>query len=62
MTTNYEARELRTVKLNKELVKYFKFTLHSNYINTINVFNQVALIAISIYGERYHPKPLEDMK
>jgi hypothetical protein len=26
------------------------------------VFNQVALIAISLYGERYHPKPLDDMK
>ncbi len=26
------------------------------------MFNQVALIAISLYGERYHPKPLDDMK
>ncbi len=57
MTTNYEARELRTVKLNREIVKQFRFTLNPNYINAVNVFNQVALIAVSIYGERFHPKP-----
>ena len=56
MNTNYQSRELRSIKLNKEIVKIFKFTLYENYHNVQNTFNQVSLIAISVSGLRYHPK------
>lgn len=29
-----------------------KFTFHQNYANTINIFNQIGLIALMVYGEK----------
>jgi hypothetical protein len=50
MNTNYQARELRTVRFNQEKVKMFKLTLYENYHNVQNTFNQVGLIAVTAYG------------
>ncbi len=29
-----------------------KFTFHQNYVNNINIFNQVGIIALLVYGEK----------
>lgn len=29
-----------------------KFTFHQNYTNQINIFNQIGLIALLVYGEK----------
>lgn len=34
------------------LVKIIKFTFHQNYTNHINIFNQIGLIALLVYGEK----------
>ena len=31
-------------------------------MNNQNVFNQIGLVALSIYGENYHPKPELELK
>lgn len=52
MTTNYQSRELRNVNLGGRVLLLLKFTFHQNYSNHINIFNQIGLIALLVYGEK----------
>jgi hypothetical protein len=33
-------------------VLVFRFTFHQNYANNINIFNQIGIIALIIYGDK----------
>lgn len=50
--TNYQSRELRNVSLGGRPLLLLRFTFHQNYANHINIFNQVGLIALLVYGEK----------
>jgi centrosomal protein CEP104 len=50
-TSNFQSRELKTVYLVDINALYIKITLHKCHVNNLNIFNQVGLIAISIFGE-----------
>jgi centrosomal protein CEP104 len=52
VNANYQARELRNVTLGGRLLLLLKFTFHQNYTNPINIFNQIGLIALLVYGEK----------
>jgi len=34
------------------LLLLLKFTFHQNYANHINIFNQIGIIALLVYGEK----------
>ncbi len=55
INTNYQARELRRIDLKEKLVLMLRFTLHSNYVNNMNIFNQVGIISLLVYGDRANP-------
>jgi centrosomal protein CEP104 len=52
VNTNYQSRELRNISLGGRLILLLKFTFHQNYSNHINIFNQIGLIALLVYGEK----------
>ena len=52
VNTNFQSRELRNVELGGRVLLLLKFTFHQNYSNHINIFNQVGLIALLVYGEK----------
>ena len=51
--SNHKLREFRKVFINTNCI-YLKITLHKNYMNKYNVFNQVGLISIEFYGIPIH--------
>ena len=48
--SNWKARELKSVYINTT-ANYFKFSLHEPHINTINLFNQIGIVGLSILGK-----------
>jgi centrosomal protein CEP104 len=54
MDTNFKTihkfREFRKVFIDTKCL-YLKLTLHKNYLNKYNVFNQIGLISIELFGE-----------
>lgn len=48
--SNFQSRELKTVYLETPC-SYVKLVLNKCHVNKLNVFNQVGLIALSIFGE-----------
>ena len=52
INNNYQSRELRNISLGGKVLQLLKFTFHQNYANTINIFNQIGLIALMVYGEK----------
>ena len=46
---NHKYREFRKIFVNTNCV-YLKLSLHKNYMNKYNVFNQVGLISLEFYG------------
>ena len=49
--SNWRARELKSVYINKDC-QFMKLRLHKCYVNKYNLYNQVGLIAINIIGGR----------
>jgi centrosomal protein CEP104 len=49
--TNFQSRELKTVYVDV-VSTCIKFVLHKCHVNKLNIFNQVGIIAISIFGEK----------
>ncbi|EQC28054.1 hypothetical protein SDRG_14148 [Saprolegnia diclina VS20] len=49
VSTQYNARELKTIAIDRD-VAYLKLVLHSCHRNRINVFDQVGLVSVSLYG------------
>jgi centrosomal protein CEP104 len=52
VNTNYQSRELRNINLGGKVLRLMKFTFYQNYSNHINIFNQIGLIALLVYGEK----------
>jgi centrosomal protein CEP104 len=48
--TNHKFREFRKVFIDTKCV-YLKITLHKNYMNKYNVFNQIGLISVDFFGQ-----------
>jgi centrosomal protein CEP104 len=48
--SNYQARELKSVFLDNPCL-YMKLVFHKCHINKYNLFNQVSLIALSVFGD-----------
>ena len=49
--SNWKARELKSVYINT-MANYIKFSLHESHINTINLFNQIGIVALTILGKK----------
>eukprot|EP01084_Bolivina_argentea_P053062 97421_1 len=49
--SNWKARELKSVYINT-IANYIKFSLYESHINTINLFNQIGIIALTIMGKK----------
>ena len=47
--TDFKARELKSVHVDAEGT-FLKFVLHKNFVNRLNLYNQVGLIAINVIG------------
>ncbi|ORY36822.1 hypothetical protein BCR33DRAFT_789990 [Rhizoclosmatium globosum] len=52
-SSEFKARELKSIPVN-ETGEFLKIVFHKNYINTLNLYNQVGLMAVTITGE-YDP-------
>ena len=40
------------MNLGGRMLLLLKFTFHQNYANHINIFNQIGIIALLVYGEK----------
>lgn len=56
--SNFQARELKSVFLDAPAL-YIKVVFHKCHVNKYNLFNQVGLIALSVYGEPISSDPLD---
>lgn len=50
--SHYKARELKTINLRVPLAVALQLNLHKCHPNTFNLYNQVGIVAISIYGKK----------
>lgn len=57
--TNFRSRELKTVYLSDITALYLKFTMHKCHVNNLNQFNQIGLIAVSVFGEPIATNPVQ---
>ncbi|XP_023244502.1 centrosomal protein of 104 kDa-like [Centruroides sculpturatus] len=53
--TDYKARELKSVIVDVPGT-FIKFVLYQNYVNRLNLCNQVGIVAINVIGEKLPPK------
>jgi len=53
--SGYQSRELKTVYIDAP-VQFVKFILHKPYLNSLNIFNQAGVIAISLHGAPMNSK------
>jgi centrosomal protein CEP104 len=53
--SNFKARELKSVYL-KARGSFLKLLFHKSHINTLNLYNQVGLIALNILGQQSGPR------
>ncbi|PSN39132.1 Centrosomal protein of 104 kDa [Blattella germanica] len=49
--TGFTSRELKSVTVPSCVARYLKLRLHANHANSLNVHNQVGLIAINVLGQ-----------
>jgi len=57
--SNFKLREFKKIKINENAL-YIKLTLHKNFINLENKYNQVSIISIKFFGyELENNNPLE---
>ncbi|CAM9664455.1 unnamed protein product [Discosporangium mesarthrocarpum] len=54
--SKYQARELKSVYVNAP-GQYLRLLVHKCYINELNLFNQVSIIAVNLLGEALGPLP-----
>ena len=48
---NFERRELKTVVLGETKALYVKVVMHKCHVNQKNIYSQIGLIALSVFGE-----------
>nr|CAD7423266.1 unnamed protein product [Timema monikensis] len=64
-STGFKSRELKSVTVPSCTAKYLKLRLHENHKNSLNVYNQVGLIALNVLGQPLEspcPSPSEHDK
>lgn len=54
--SGFQARELKSVYIDTPCM-YMKFVLQKCYVNKFNIFNQVGLVALSVFGEPLDAPP-----
>lgn len=57
--SNFQARELKTVYID-HVGRFMKLSIHSCYLNKLNLFNQVGIVAVNLLGSddiNAAPKP-----
>jgi centrosomal protein CEP104 len=47
--TEHKARELKSIHVDAEGT-FLKFVMHKNYVNKLNLYNQVGLVALNVIG------------
>lgn len=52
MNSNYQARELKTVNIHDKPSMYLRFSFEANYVNNHNIFNQVGVISLCVFGDK----------
>ena len=57
--SSFRARELRSVPVDIAHALSLTIVAHPNYVNHLNVYNQIALIAVNLIGEPEHSQPSE---
>jgi centrosomal protein CEP104 len=57
--SGYQARELKSVYLDHPAL-YMKLVIHKCHMNKYNLFNQVGLIALSVYGDALDPQVISE--
>ena len=48
--TNFKARELKSIHVDAEGI-FLKLIIHKNYVNRLNLYNQVSIVAINLLGD-----------
>ncbi|KAJ3285756.1 hypothetical protein HK104_009336, partial [Borealophlyctis nickersoniae] len=51
--TGYRARELKSVHIDAQ-GDYLKLVVHKCYVNTLNLYNQVGIVAVNVLGEPWN--------
>ena len=49
MESNFEVRELKNIPVTIQC-NAVRFTMHKNHVNKYNMFNQVGIISVCLYG------------
>lgn len=52
MNSNYQARELKTVNVHDKPTLLLRFSFEANYVNNHNIFNQVGVISLCVFGDK----------
>jgi centrosomal protein CEP104 len=52
VNSKFEARELKTVNVHDVASLYLRFSFEVNYVNSHNVFNQVGVISLCVFGDK----------
>lgn len=52
VNSNYLARELKTVNIHDKPSLFLRFSFESNYVNNHNIFNQVGVISLCVFGDK----------
>lgn len=52
VNSNYQARELKTVNVHDKASLYLRFSFEANYVNNHNIFNQVGVISLCVFGDK----------
>ncbi|CAF1175141.1 unnamed protein product [Rotaria sordida] len=48
--TDFKARELKSIHIDSEGI-FLKLVIHKNYVNRLNIYNQVSIVAINLLGD-----------
>lgn len=52
VNSNYQSRELKTVNVHDKPSQFIRFSFEANYVNNHNLFNQVGVISLCIFGDQ----------
>jgi centrosomal protein CEP104 len=49
--SNWQSRELKSVTIDKDGCQFLRLVIHKHHDNRYNLFGQVALVAVRVYGD-----------
>lgn len=59
---NFQSRELQSISIPEKLATHLKLRMGSPYPNKLNPHNQLALLAVNVLGEEFHPNDLNHLR